>query len=374
MDLNERLRELAKINKAPSPVVSVYLNSRWTDEHQRDRVRVFLKNQIKKARQAPAGKAMKEDLSWIETQGELLIDQVQFPEAHGVALFACKGLGLREVLPVGIPLEESFVVADAPSLAPLAALLEHGPSALVVFVDGESARLIPLNNEKEGEEVTLESEVPGRHRRGGWAQLAQSRYQRHINDHRGRHFEAVAETLVSLTEGDGVQKIIMAGEPRIIAAFLQHLPERVAKRVGGHISGARHESSGVILNRATKLLDQLAGETDEQAVNAVLTEAAKSRKAVAGLEETLDAVGRGAVHSLYLLNGFNKPGQVCGECQSFQSEGANCRLCGKTTKAIELAEAVVNRVIASGGSVKRVGAHEGLARVGGLAALLRYPL
>lgn len=192
IDVNARLTALAKIRGARTPVVSVYLNTRWADEHQRERVRVFLKNEIRRAR-AAAG--LDADLDWIQAQGESLITQARFPDAHGVALFACEGLGLREIIPLGVPFENAFVVADAPFLRPLAAALEEAPSTLIVFVDGESARLIPLSAEGAGEEVALQSDVPGHHRRGGWALLAQSRYQRHIPDHRGRHFEAVAEAL-----------------------------------------------------------------------------------------------------------------------------------------------------------------------------------
>jgi hypothetical protein len=47
MTLQTRLVELAKISTAPAPVVSVYLDSRWADEHQRDRVRIFLKNALR---------------------------------------------------------------------------------------------------------------------------------------------------------------------------------------------------------------------------------------------------------------------------------------------------------------------------------------
>ena len=376
LDVSARLTELAKVRGTrETPVVSVYLNTRWGDEHQRDRVRVFLKNEIRKTRRAAAAGRIEADLDWIQAEGDALIAQSRFPEAHGVALFACRGLGLREVIPVRVPFENAFVVAEAPYLSPLAALLEKTPSALVVFVDGESARLVPLTTEGVGEEVALESEVPGHHRRGGWAQLAQSRYQRHIQDHRGRHFEAVVEALIGLTEGNGVRRILMAGEPRTIAVFQKRLPNRIAERVVGSIAGARHESAAVLVGRAAPFLAHLRGGEGVDAVEAVLTEAAKGGRAVAGLEETLEAVARGAVQRLYLLEGFSQPGRLCVECGGLQSGGdAACRLCGKPTRAAELGGAIVDRVIATGGKVETVQIHQVLARVGGLAALLRYPL
>jgi len=373
--LEARLTELARLKGATTPVVSVYLNTRWAEEHQRERVRVFLKTEIRKARRGGGARGIGSDLDWIRAEGEALITEGRFPEAHGVALFACQGLGLREVFPVRVPFENAFVVAAAPFLRPLAAVLDNAPSALVVFVDGESARLIPVDAEGAGEEVALVSEVPGRHRQGGWALLAQSRYQRHIQDHRGRHFEAVAQALVHLAEGNQIEHIVMAGEPRTIVALRKHLPRRVARRIAGNISGARHESASVLLGRAAELLVNLEGREEAKAVDAVLTEAAKSGQAVAGVEETLEAVSRGAVHRLYLLDGFSEPGRVCVECGALQrGSGATCRLCGKATKVTELGEAVVDRVIAAGGKVEAIGVHQRLARVGGMAALLRYPL
>ena len=375
MDLNERVTELARITNASSPIVSVYLNTRWTDEQQRERVRVFLKSEVKKARHSVNGEALDEDLSWIEREGSSLIDQARFPEAHGAVIFACSALALREVFPVRLPIGDAFVVADAPYLVPLAALLEENPSAIVVFVDSGSARLIALGPEGRGEEITLESEVPGHHRRGGWALLAQSRYQRHIQDHRGRHFEAVAEALISLSEGNGMKQIVIAGEPRNVMAFRKHLPRRIAALVIGSISGARYESEGTIVSRAAELLRELEEQAEGEAVDAVLTEAAKSRRAVAGLEETLDAVSRGAIHHLYVLKGLKEAGRVCVECGTLQrGSDEACHLCGKSVEPTELVEAIATRVIASGGRVETIRAHEGLSRVGGVAALLRYPL
>jgi hypothetical protein len=118
-------------------------------------------------------------------------------------------------------------------------------------------------------------------------------------------------------------------------------------------------------------------EADEErtAVEATLTEAAKGGRAVASLEETLEAVGRGAVQRLFLLKNFQEPGRVCTSCGALQRGPAGaCRLCGQPTEQRELGHAIVDRVLATGGRVDSLEAHDALARVGGVAALLRYPL
>ena len=180
MDLKTRMTELARTEPSSTPVVSVYLNTHWRDEHQRDRVRVFLKNALAEARAARVAGLSEADLHWAESEGGALLNQTSMTEARGVALFACEAAGLREILPSRASFENLFRVAEAPVLRPLAELVELAPPALVVFVDAESARLMLVSPDGAVEEEVLRADVPGHHRRGGWAQMAQSRYQRHI--------------------------------------------------------------------------------------------------------------------------------------------------------------------------------------------------
>lgn len=374
MDLAERVNALARLGAAASPVVSVYLNTRWTDEHQRERVRVFLKHGLRQARTG-AGADLRADLDWIEEQGERLIQQAVMPEADGVALFACGPLGLREVLPFRVSFENTFVVAERPLLTPLAALAAEAPPAVVVFVDGSHARLIPLDPAGRGDEVTLEHGVPGRHSRGGWALLAQSRYQRHVEAHRDEHFEAVIEALQALTAQSGNMRVVLAGEPRIVTVFRSRLPTALAGRLAGTIAGARYEPASTLADRATSLLARLDASEQERVVDEILTEAAKGGQAVAGVEGVLRAVGRGAVRRLYLLKGFSAAGAACTVCAAAQpGEAATCRACGGPTKRVGLAYQVGDRVVAAGGEVVVIDTHAALGRAGGMAALLRFQL
>lgn len=371
----ERLEALGRLRSATSSVVSVYLNTRWADEHQRERVRIFLKNELGRARQAGAGNVDRDDLAWIESEGQELVEQRRFPDAGGVALFTCRALGLREIVPVHMSFEDAFVVAETPFLRPLMHAMESAPGALVVFVDTESARFIPLSPAGVGEEVRLENNVPGHHRQGGWALLAQSRYQRHILDQRGRHFEAVAESLAQLFKEPGVRRIVVAGEPRNIAAFRKHLPEGLDAAIAGTVAGARFEGPATIADRAIELLGTVEESRGAIEVDAILTEAAKHGRAVAGLEATLGAAGRGAIRHLYLLKGFKRAGRRCVGCAALETGDASaCRLCGGAMREVELGEAMGERVIADGGTVVPITIHAGLERMDGVAAGLRFPI
>jgi len=375
MDLRARVIELGRIERAPGPVVSVYLNTRWADEHQRDRVRIFLKNELAEARRGPGPGPSKVDLDWIEAQGLALLNQAAMPGTSGVALFACDALGLRETLASRVPFENGFTVAEAPHLRPLLELDEKAPSTLVVFIDTESARLVLLTAEGADEEVALRADVPGHHSRGGWAQLAQSRYQRHTQDHRARHFEAVVASLTGLVDAHGVRRIILAGEPRNVAVFRQELPSLIATYVLGVVAGARHEAIGVIVDRAAEYLSHVEGQREAEGVDATLTAAAKRGKGVAGLDATLEAINRGAVHRLYLVKGWRAPGRRCGGCGMLHAGFSwTCPTCGGEALTVELGEVMAERVAAVGGTVETIEGHQPLAAAGGVAAELRYPL
>jgi hypothetical protein len=94
-DVQTRLAELAKLPPSARPVVSVYLNTRWADEDQRERVRIFLKNNLREARAAAVPPA-EDDLAWVEAEAQRLIGQTDLVDTSGVALIA-GGERLREV-------------------------------------------------------------------------------------------------------------------------------------------------------------------------------------------------------------------------------------------------------------------------------------
>jgi peptide subunit release factor 1 (eRF1) len=180
---------------------------------------------------------------------------------------------------------------------------------------------------------------------------------------------------MGLVETHGVERIVLAGEPRNVAVFRKGLPARVAGLVAGAVTGARHETASVLVGRATALLSIREGARQAADVDAVLTEAAKGGQAVAGLEPVLEAVNRGAIHRLYLLKGLSVAGGACRGCGALQpGPDAACRFCGKETRTVELGGAVADRVVAAEGKVETVEAHQALEGVGGVAARVRYPV
>ena len=372
IDVAGKLVELARAK--PAPVISVYLDTRWSDEHQRERVRVFLKNEIRKAAAMADGR-LDVELSWLAAEGERLVGQAFHPEAAGVAMFAGGSANWRELLPLAVPFTDSFAIADTPRLRPLVQALGEAPRAAVLFVDGESARLTALTAQGAAEDVALETtDVVDHHRRVGWSLLVQSRYQRHTQEHRRRHFEAVAHALADLVDHYGVRSIVLAGEPRNLAVFRTHVPPRLADRLVGDVAGSRYEPTSALAERALELIRRRDAGHAAAALDTALIDAEGGGRAASGVEATIDAVNRGTVDRLYLLASYGEDGRVCLGCHALQrAEDVACRWCGAATSALELGEAMVQRVLAAGGDVASIDVHAGLERAGGVAALLRYP-
>jgi hypothetical protein len=368
MDVNDRLTELARRPPSATPVVSVYLNTRWTDEMQRERVRIFLKNHLRAARASAPPRPSDADLDWIEDQGRRLVSGAERADASGVAIFA--GEGLREILPVRTAFDDEFVVDAVPFLRPLAGAAPQMEAALVVYVDGVSARLLALGPDGPGDEVRLESAVEGRHATGG---RAQDRYQRHIEEHRDQHFEATAAAVTELMAETGARRLVLSGELRAVARLRGHLATPIAGRVVGLVAGAGHEAMATIAARAATHLAHVDGQQETDGVERVLDAAAKGGRAVAGLEATLEAVNRDAVQHLYLLGRFERPGAICGACGALQPRpAAECAFCGGRAQPTELGSAMVGRTLARGGAVAVIDAHAGLAAQDGIGAILRY--
>ncbi len=373
VDVAATLQALARTEPSATPIVSVYLDTRWSDEHQRQRVRVFLKNEIRKAAALAAGR-LDGELTWIAGEGERCVAQESHADAAGVAMFAGGAEPLREVVHVAVPFTNTFAVADTPRLRPLVVALGNAPRAALLFVDGESARVVALTEEGPAEEIALETtDVVGQHRRGGWLLLMQTRYQRHIHEHRKRHFDAVADALLDVVDRHGLRAVVLAGEPRNLAVFRAQLPPRLAVRILGDVAGARYEPTRVLADRALMLIRHRGAADVAATVDTVLADAAGGGRATAGVVRTLDAVNRGSVDRLYLLDRLEEIGRVCPGCRALQPiTNDRCRWCGLTTNTTELGEAMVQRVLAAGGDVESVEAHARLERAGGVAALLRY--
>lgn len=117
MDMRNEIRKLARLEETPYPFLSLYLNTKWDDEQQRERIRLFTKNQFKKASDQFKDRedwrnALLKDQQQIERYVERLVRRVDNEEMNGIAIFSCSGTGTFLTYPSIISFENECFISE----------------------------------------------------------------------------------------------------------------------------------------------------------------------------------------------------------------------------------------------------------------------
>jgi peptide subunit release factor 1 (eRF1) len=375
MEITAALHELAKFSAGTLPVFSVYLNTQWHDQHQRARAATFLTRHVRQADlltvdTEAARQSLTDDLGRLERWGAQLLNGTAELAMPGRVVFACSGADLWVELPVPVPFEDEFTIADRPVLRQLARLDEDYTNALVVLVDSRAARICEVVLGGFLSETAFANEFPGRHKQGGWAQM---RYQRHVNEHMNRHHQEVADYLTAYLTAQPQTQVILSGQDDILANFRRFLPPQVQQRLIEAVRLDIRESPARILEAAQEVLQRHEREEEQASVHLLLHRAGHGGLAVVGVQETLAAVNTGRVHKLVMHRDLQGHGWRCLECERV-GEGmpAQCPVCGGQVTSVELGEAMVSGVLRTDGSVELIEPEAHLAAYEGVGALLRY--
>ncbi|HEV2981369.1 MAG TPA: Vms1/Ankzf1 family peptidyl-tRNA hydrolase [Solirubrobacteraceae bacterium] len=114
--------------------------------------------------------------------------------AHAIALFVSEPLSLARLLRLPNHVSASWVIADAPFIAPLTPAAMEG-RVCVALVDERFARILRGTPEWLVERVSFGDDVHGREKKGGWSQ---ARYQRSQHEEVEAHLRHVARMLHDL--------------------------------------------------------------------------------------------------------------------------------------------------------------------------------
>ncbi|MEW6375135.1 MAG: Vms1/Ankzf1 family peptidyl-tRNA hydrolase [Thermodesulfobacteriota bacterium] len=380
MDMRSEIRKLARIEEGPYPFLSIYLDTKWGDEQQRERIRLFTKNQLKKGYDQLKDredwqKTFIKDQKQTERYVEGLVRRVYDEEVNGLAIFSCSGSGTFLTYPSIIPFENECVISDLPILRPLVRLSSQYLNTLVVMVETDSAKLFEVSMEGLLAEHFIESYVPGRHDQGGWAQM---RYQRHIKDHMDKHHKEVAEQLTQLFDSGKWKRVLLIGQDRIVANFKAFLPERIKLQIADSFSMDFSKDRSKMLRRLFERLLQKEREEVSHQIQELKENPPQGGLATFGLNRTLEALNKGQVHTLFLLTSFSLMGGKCRRCGSLVlihppgDPSTPCPICKGEMKIVHLEEEMVRSALRQDGEVKWVEEHDMLKENDGAGASLRF--
>ena len=348
--LAEALDRLARIEPAPFPVISLYLNAQ-ADERGKDHYAPFVRKELHaRLEELEPRSAERESFGKdVERIERYLAEEVR-PSANGIAIFACSASDLFEPLQLDAPIDRNrLTVGDRPHLASLARVIDRHPRHAVVLSDTNAAHVYVFGRGRTIDREDLSSPKMTRTEAGGWSQM---RYQRHVDNLHQNHARELVETLGKIVEEDRVDSIFLAGDEVIVPLLRSELTRELEEKVVGVLRLDIRTPEDEVRAAAAGALAALEPEAERALVEGIEGEWRAGRLAVAGKHNVLEALENGQVEELVMTRAFA------------ESEGNGAEPSS--------ADDLTSRAIATGARVRFVESSELLAGMGGVAAKLRY--
>ena len=392
-NLDGTLTELAKLRGGSEPIVSLYLDVRWRDEQQRERVRLFVQERARQilghyAEGTPGRDRLARTLDKVQGLVQGLTAQAYETNRDGLALFACESPALWRPLFFGRPFENELSADGVPHLGKLARLAAEVVPAIIAVPSQEGADVYEVQLGDLDVEGSLRGPLPrsdadnynpGSAKPGRYYER-EARNERRVESWAQRNRRAAAEQVTVLFDRTPRARIVLVGTAEGIAAFERELPERVLERVAARVPrpGEWDSADGIRRDGVRALADAVLGrerEKEQRDVDAIIGEALRGSFGVVGPEDVVLALNEGRVHTLVIEEDFLRAGYRCDNCDALGAtvdRAEVCPFCAGDLRAVPmLGETLIARTLAEGGRVEVVPHANKLHSYRGVAASLR---
>jgi len=260
---------------------------------------------------------------------------------------------------------ENDPVAVGPAESPvLAVVLDHAHARLFLVhgVDTVELPCLVSPHPRGGRFHSAREDAPGR---------GEGAFHRRRQEEERRHYAAVARRLAALTRAHGAREILLGGSEPVVAGLTRALPRALAKLVVGTADLNPVQLTMAQVRLAAQGARRAHGVVTQTEWVEALDEAFGSQRAVNGIRPVLRALDDGQVRTLLVVAGFSRPG--------YRAVGSGRLMATKAEAAGEGVARVPDLVVAAadetqrrGGTVVELTEPHLVARIDGVAALLRY--
>lgn len=376
-ELSETLRRLAEVEAPDLPVLSVYLDMRPHATGQRPGERaglVVLRGRLREIERTywPRGDdydSFKAD----ETKILEFLEQDFDTAAHGLALFACSGADVWEVVQAGVPFHDSVAVGDRPDLFQLARLIDEHETAVVALVDTNTARIFVTRTGRLEEVETRDEDNASFQKRslGGWSE---QRYQRHIDKHIADFAKQSAGTIEEVVNREDARRLVLAGDEVALTPLLDALPKSVEQKVGEILRIDMRSAPDELNDEVRQALASAEAQSGRSVADQLIAAVRSDGLGVTGIEATRRMLEVGAVETLVLaeLPGPAPEDQEYHDARDIGEhvEGLDEREPGLLD--LDTRNELVRLASTTSAEVEVIAGHEALEKSGGVGALLRY--
>lgn len=367
----EQIKRLASFQATDDAFLTLYLDTTRSDESQRDRIRLFLKDEMRRVRDAFAGNGHGADIERGIRAIEQFLEQSVDPSTRGVAIFCCPARELFVPIQLPVPVEPRLAIGTRPQLRPLAHLRQAYPPVALAMVDGKSARLFELEFGQILHEIDLEHpDMPRKHDQGGWSQ---ANMQRHVQDHIDRHHKEVAETLTRVVDNGKYAAVILSGQERNLANFREYLPKRVQDLVLGELRLDIHAAGDEVASAAQEAIVRHRAQSLGVRLNALEETARKNGRGALGIDLLTAAVNQRRLGELFIGVAAAAAGWQCTQCRTIGHQvPLGCPACGGSLRTVDLLEEFIAAAASENAAVNFVPTPSLLDRYEGVGAILRF--
>ena len=363
---HDLVRELAQFDTGGDPVLTCYLN---VDGRARVRPVDYAHDLDRLIRRSSDATSRAADAD-VEAVRSHVLNGLDRSRVRGLAIFSCESAGLFRVVDLPVPVHNRLVVASGPALDQLESVAEQLVPIGILLVDRQRIRVLVFAGGELAEHTESVGELPRDYDERGHA--ARGDVSSHVDELAHQHLRLAAKIAFDAFQAHGVSRVTIGGANESVAEVEQHLHpylrERLVDRLGVTVGASLDEIRNAMLD-----LEARSERATEAAAVARLREVVGAGKAVAGLPDTLAALGERRVDQLLVSEGFEETGWRCENCTLLAAVGPTCDACGATMTHLDdvVAEAVQ---VALGQScdVEVCVENADLDVVGRVGALLRY--
>lgn len=349
------------------PVLSIYLNTdpvEGTPEIHKLRLRSMLKDA-----------ALTEDAAAVIQ----FIDHEHDWSGRSVAIFSCPRQGFFRAYPLAIPIRSRVRMSDQPYVKPLADLIDSYGGYGVVLIDKQDGRFFYFHLGELQEQQGIKGETVRHTKRGGGSQAAGRRggtagQTDYVEELTERNMREAVDTVSRFFSEKKVRRIVLGGTDDNVAMFRGLLPKAWQSLVIGSFPISMLASEHEVLEKAMEIGEEEEIRRESQLVKTVVTNSAKGRGGVTGLQDTLDALREGRIQTLIIRDGYREPGKRCKGCGFLTSQPyENCPFCGGIFEEIpDAVELAVSQVMRSASEVEVLRSDQDIDGFEKIGALLRY--
>jgi len=350
-----------------SQVLSLYLNTDPT-EGSADLYKKNLRSMLKEV-----------DLSADVTAVDNYFSREFDWSGRSVAVFSCAPEKFFRAYPLAISIRNQLVVSDRPHVKPLASLLDYYGGYGVVLVDKQGARLFSFHLGEVNEQEGILGESIRHTKRGGASakpgmrggMTGQTRYEDEVTE---RNMREVADFAARFFSDHNVRRVLIGGTEENIALLRSQLPKSWQSLIVGAFPMSMTASKVDVLGKTMQIGKEAEFRREVQLLRKLVTGAAKERKGVLSLDDTLGAVQDGRVQALVIQEGYRAVGYQCQGCGFITAqELSTCPFCGSTFNQIpDVVEMAVYKVMKAGGDVEVIQNQHQITGFENIGALLRY--